>query len=1091
MAAHPSPAKIKAYIGKLKETVLDDNVDDDKNDLSNTAFGALLLMEIVQRGVLPPGQESPTIGRVLELVRSTAGKPLMDSSSSSLPKPLSAGMAAMGGMLAERCSDLIQKGGQDLFGTTTTDSEAWENVERRCKEVKDQRFLALVQIARMENTEDRSWTQRKRLLTVAQGCFLRATSFQPNPPQMWKRALTVVEKRHTLQSSSNTTTKGEEEEEEESHESFYPLQNLIRIAESKGNTKRVVELSPRLAESWLATPPPPTSSSSTSDNAYQAFVAPFQPPIETRLGLRASKAGEALVQCQNDSPDRVWIHQLQLRVATAQEEALIADVADEKHLAAKNRGATTSLETCQASARKQVLLQSLQQDQNDDVQEAAMGLCAELMTHLDDATTDRKRDKAMDLLKESILRSINRAQAVGVSILATKTIHTPADRVKAWKAVQDSIEPIHERLTALSEWNEADADDERHIGLANLLQKLPAATINMLQCSLTAQSAFLWHSPLPTPSESSLLFLQDALSACLQVVSTQMEQASKAAKDDVLTASLNALDSAKLDLEAAKAAVLGQRSLFFQQANHKIHLSATDNALAIREASSKYSAYQSKYGVSYLLCMGAWYGLHQTPWSYCNATQARALLKMAKATLTASRTEWGRQPSIVENCFLSLANADAEGSFLRGGLELLAAKLYTEVLEQCDSLTKESFKLLIKSHCNCGLAKLSLGGWKSEITTQGPEELAQRALKNTDAISADDDHFYFPGKGSLNAAVLFHKSLARQLVADALIRDARPQDAESFLAAAVKDSPLDFDAAFGLGAFRLRMFFYPPTKGNEAAASKEKATQMQLLKAAKLDSTKADPFALLGLWYEVKGDIKRAVGCFKKALNLDPAHPVAGRGIIRIQPSQDASRVCEEASRANSPLNGWAWRALGHQKAMMEGKDELAVICFQECLRCRDILSPHNESLSVFYSKPGASTNDLKEVGAVWADMAGCYRRLGRYTGALRAFESAWQSSGQSLTASVLCSWAQGTSLLDCNVAFWSVLTFWRQLSLSLVCTTTQRRDLAKLSTFRTQRVLLLRHTDKDERCFRCHNGKSKMARLGEAFSSSRRPLQP
>jgi len=48
----------------------------------------------------------------------------------------------------------------------------------------------------------------------------------------------------------------------------------------------------------------------------------------------------------------------------------------------------------------------------------------------------------------------------------------------------------------------------------------------------------------------------------------------------------------------------------------------------------------------------------------------------------------------------------------------------------------------------------------------------------------------------------------------------------------------------------------------------KKKAQQQLLRAAKLDSTQANPFSLLGIWYEIHDDVKRAIGCFSKALAL-------------------------------------------------------------------------------------------------------------------------------------------------------------------------------------------------------------------------------
>ena len=220
-------------------------------------------------------------------------------------------------------------------------------------------------------------------------------------------------------------------------------------------------------------------------------------------------------------------------------------------------------------------------------------------------------------------------------------------------------------------------------------------------------------------------------------------------------------------------------------------------------------------------------------------------------------------------------------------------------------------------------------------------------------------------------------------------------------------SPLDYDAAFALGAFRLRLVF---SQGNASSDHEKKIAQTQLLKAAKLNTNKADPFALLGLWYEKQADAKRAIGCYSKALLLDSTHPVAGRGMLRMKPYKEIEHLCTAATSDTSPVNGWAWKALAKSKAMDEGDDEKAAICLQQALRSRDISASSSESLSFFFTNAhGDGSVPSDECAETWAELAFCYRRLGKYSASLRAYSSADESFGEeTLPPSVLCAWAHG-----------------------------------------------------------------------------------
>jgi tetratricopeptide (TPR) repeat protein len=162
---------------------------------------------------------------------------------------------------------------------------------------------------------------------------------------------------------------------------------------------------------------------------------------------------------------------------------------------------------------------------------------------------------------------------------------------------------------------------------------------------------------------------------------------------------------------------------------------------------------------------------------------------------------------------------------------------------------------------------------------------------------------------------------------------------------------------------------------------------------------------------------------------MDPPNPVAGRGILRLaevlpleeQPQLGLLQLLDTASNTNSLLNGWAWRAIGRHKEMVESQDELAVVALLKALRCRDIERPLQETLGIFYGMPsppvGPDNSNITGLGQnekaeTLAELAMCYHRLGRYTASIRAFYAAIEAAGEHVASSVLCSCARGTSLL-------------------------------------------------------------------------------
>lgn len=140
-----------------------------------------------------------------------------------------------------------------------------------------------------------------------------------------------------------------------------------------------------------------------------------------------------------------------------------------------------------------------------------------------------------------------------------------------------------------------------------------------------------------------------------------------------------------------------------------------------------------------------------------------------------------------------------------------------------------------------------------------------------------------------------------------------------------------------------------------------------------------------------------------------------------MKPYNEVEHLCTGATLLTSPVNGWAWRAVGRGKAMDEGDDESAAICFQQALRCRDIESRTHERLGFFFRNPtianGEDTEEstgLGECGETWSNLAGCYRRLGKFSASLRAYTAANDASNDNFPPAILCAWAHGASFSDC-----------------------------------------------------------------------------
>lgn len=1008
------PAKVKAALAVLKETILDSAADEGGS--LQTCYKALLQIELLQRGVLT--DENDTVVHILSDVQSAAGKALIDSSSSSLPKPLLACSAVIAGRIAEKLGQhyVAALARQTAVQPLLLEATSTKPVFARCQDVNDARFLALLELATTERSTEDMRSYIYSFYSIAEGYFLRATHFQPDAPPMWKKAWDCLAERQNLRENSSSSSYFDRTI---SWEAIAAVTQLRRIAISKENTKRAAELSLVLADCYLDAMTPVQSYSTVETRTLlQTFVADFR-PIQRNLTppQAAENAARALQEVIDigllSGFDVVYHLALQLRVQAALSETEIRASAESDYEWAKNRAAdrTTKTKTGSDASKKVSMERCLHNARRKHLASVKFGSDREecavaLRNYLIQESPTKYHGLGWKLLDQHVSWMQERAQAMA-TVIANQ---------QGWCAVASFVEPLLARWQ--QRYPEASAENEREAA-GSFNDLLLASTIDeeicLLETVCCVVPCFEWmccgsRSDLILPTE--LLMMTRNLLTVLETKRATVRTKEKAQSKSVVGMD-SGEDSVRLKLDCAHAslrALLGLHCL----ADESGYIQLISDDATTRSTSA--DAYSAEFGVSFMEYLVCWSGFHKSPWPYCSQREARTLVKRARACLDEAQLKWGRPITSVEQYLLQLGEADTEGAAFTGGLVSDAQKNYIQILEATEVISDRVLAGLMVSRCYFGLAKLSL---RERGTTppdaegdseQASVSLAKKSLIRLESMVREKDDlsmYVWYNSQFIALAVRFQITASRQLIADAMLRSGDFMSAEDFLEAAVRDAPMDANAAFALGSFRLYSSFF----GNELSSEIDKAAQIQLLRAAKLDSSKAGPFALLGYRYEHKKDLQRAVGCYTKALFLDPSHPVAGRGVIRIVPVDSLKNVLDKAIANATAAIGWAWHAIGLQKALVDGDDELAVVSLLRALRCRDIEQPEAEPLGAFYADPAqAELPGHGELSSSLADLAACYRRLGRFTAAIRSYHSAIHEAGPAVASPLLCSCAQGES---------------------------------------------------------------------------------
>ena len=1077
-----SPTKLKAYLSSMKERYLDQSSSSSSPPPSpspspseettttttnppltaNDALIGVLKMELFLRGVLVEDEN-----KIYKQIQSSIGKTLLvDDSSLKIPKPLLAGANIMAGRITEAFYNKLKTSTNNSSSLPKhlIPSEETVGAIRRAKEIEDERWIVLLQRIPSPPSLDNNNSNTEigdinnidsyynAILQIALGYYTTAALIQSDTPPMWKKIWDVwalLEKAAASSSSVENSFENNKNNNNNTQSSPYEAQiaieNLIRIALLKQNTKRASELQLRLIQSYLNQNRIPLStascneykSKSTVTQSFGDSITQGLPPFDKKniKCYNADKARSTLIACQSYYEEEtikqekeesttlpttidseIMLYQtLQVEILVAEEDA--DDEAQEIEISNQFIEKATILRDTLISTWKLTFNNKLNSN-NDEEEEEEEEEERKTKIESDDLGEIKNLQLCFYWVYQSILRLKDKA---GIISQKTRSYH------KSWNVLLQYILPIlkeieqqindMERITCVDE--DIISSNETRVqasidwlnrtlgndGSRNSKMKLIETAVSILPNVFWMLIGDGDANTIIDPLDKELKLVADILSGLIQWqerVESERIQREKIALTVGTQESL--VTKSTLRWQYAKESAL---CFVCQDDNASIYQITND---AISRSKKK----QKKGFLLFIQCLVSWSGFYQHPWPYCtNLSDARRLLAAAKSDL-------GRPLTVSEETLLQLAIADAE--LLNGGFVQNASKQYNGVLgklqQDDDKLSVDACAVsLLRAHCYNGLTRIHQADQEEEYTgcdsfNGSQTKKSLEILDDLDVPPVVHPLSIWNLRSIFEASKAHELSVARQLIADSLIRFGRFEEALSFLKTAVADSPLDADAAMALGAFLLRVAFYVHKERNKA---RDKEAQIHLLKAAKLDSSKPNPFALLGIWYEEMGDSKRAQGCYVKSLKLDPCNPIAGRGLLRLASNkEDHLGLLQVAIDKNSPLNGWAWYAVGLNKAYNDGDDDLAVVAILKALRCRDVSSPDEEILGIFY-KPPSSSYKVNERSAALTDLGMCYRRLGRFTASIRAFHASIDAAGvDSVQSATLISCAQVEQELGC-----------------------------------------------------------------------------
>ena len=1045
-----TPAKIKAYLSLIKATYLNDSSP--PNTLADHFLG-ILKVELLSRGVIV---EDDT--KVWSHVQSSVGKtPLVEQTAASrIPKALLAGANVVAGRVAESFhTSLTIFGSQngDRHATERSNFELIQNLapleisegaRKRTEDLQDERWLFLLSptLSSHGSKEIDFDFYSSGILQVALGYYSAAASIQPDTPQMWKKIWDVWSLTDTrLSEEDDDDNDNDPHSEYPPYEAQIAIENLIRIALAKNNTKRSSHLQLRLVQSYLNPKRKSLVKMSTilsrerergivSDSIAQSFGESFAKDLPTKHNIASVEKARSILEAyqshyekemktQGEKKSLVITDFESILYQSLQVESLLAEedikVQVEAQAMIKRSMVPTSLADCTVVSRESSILSSYNKSDKiflehaTNMRDAMIAVWASAPTHLNGENQNdniesigesQKLKLCFQRVNQAILQLQKKAKILSRKISSDNT---------PWYELLQYIIPILKEM-------------DRQIALANktndnLCISRTAVTMQWLNEVLGAERQQVAHRIMPASMETIKTVVSILPTILWTVLGDKDETIQTLHKElkmsvDLLSGLIKLHGTLELREQQKKAGVIASKERMARRmewqdarASAMCFVCQGDNSTIHQITSDAItrSRMTTKAGfVAFLRCMVAWSGWFQNPWLYCtNLGDARRLLACAESDLCRPLTE-------IEGILLLLAKADVE--FLNGGLVHRAYEQYTSVLDKLKSeqLSIENYSaVLLRAHCYNGIVRAQHATQEYTKCSDVEKSYSMESLEileSLDSIPADHTLWIWNIKSIFVASKAYQLNIARQLIANSLVHFGRFEAACSFLQKAVDDSPSDADAFLALGALMLKVSFYVGEERNEETINK---SRVNLLRAAKLDPLKSDPFALLGMWYEATGDLGRAQGCFRKSLNLDPCNPIAGRGLLRLSTTSNHEDILDSAINQSSPLNGWAWNAVGLNKAYRDGDDGLAVVAFLKALRCQDIALPNKDNLTNFYHHP-SSPHAFNEKSATLAEVGMSYRRLGRMTASIRAFRLSVESAeGSSIESSTLILCAQ------------------------------------------------------------------------------------
>lgn len=998
-----SPPQIKTYLEEIKTEFLDNN----EKQFADYIV-CLICLEILQRGVIVSANISDP-SKILDAARNAAGKALLDSHSP-IPKPVLAGSAVIAGRIAESAVKSYRSSSLKDIGLPKKDLDA---AILRCKDVEDERLQGILQVMLYHPVSDSDRKPLQFLLVIAEGYYYRAASFQPDAPPMWKKAWDVVVERRKTESRADIM-----QNPEAPWEAVVPLENLCRIASSKGNEARVAELSLVLAESALDVSDAPESNDSLGKSLREQFILPFRSilPYDRPEAIKIASNALKKAPAQNSPVENLVLSVLDLRLQMDQEDNEIAEMATMLQTKAVNRGdKVVSAEKIHLIAQHKVLAGIVSDDtilaKATKVRDT---ICEMLVQSEKDKSSVHHFQQACKLVGGKLCDRLTiRAKSVALSMKNSVEV-----MARAWQEILSFVVPVLSSLQVQSKWSHTAEEKDRIATVRLFLDSIGSEYKSMLEniaclCPLAEwmSQGMLLEDQVDSETQFdrvTLVLVRDIL-AILHAEAATSDSIDKGESVVSSSMGINQRRLKKLEVNLAcctnllalSGNYLGEtsRSLAGQAIARLSRLSDDDSTV---EADGS-----GLFCLDFFVC---WWGLQRMPWSFCTLPESRIILKRARWAFNVLHEKWGRPMTMLERCLLDLGEADAEGIYFSGGLPVIAKSGYQRVLSEAEQLPNDTVKQLLVAESKAGLAAVRFmqssrvlleNAERIEGFVQDALHLSMKLLKGGHSRKL----YLWTDENTVRASLAFQIAALRQFLANILINNGDETAAAQLLGEAVQDAPADASAASALGTYRLRMMLF----GKGSSPVDTKAAHVQLMKAARLDSSRAEPFALLGYWYERMGDKQRAVGCYSKATLLEPSQPVAGRGLLRLAKAETLVSSIEQAINSGSPLSGWAWRVTAAQKAQSEGRDDLAILAYLNCLRCRDVDRPQQEPHGMFYSDPADpcySTADEKSV--ILGELATCYRRLGRFTAAIRTFHVAIKEGGDNVLSSIFCGCGQG-----------------------------------------------------------------------------------